>query len=107
MGYIMIKIFQEVQEDPRLWNLEERMIVNHVLDWETKGKQCFSSNAFFASLLACSHVYVETTIDSLIGRKILKETRSMTSDARILEIWRPDPDDESPELDIFDQLLDL
>lgn len=100
----MIKIFKEVQQDPRLKNLEERIIVNHVLDWDSQGKDCFSSNAFIGGLVALSQDEVANLIQSLVDRKILSQNCALVGNARCLRIWREEREETTLDFDIFDQV---
>ena len=100
----MIKIFKEVQQDSRLKNLEERIIVNHVLDWDSQGKDCFSSNAFIGGLIARSQDEVANLIQSLVQRKILSQNCALLGNARCLRIWREEREETTLDFDIFDQV---
>jgi hypothetical protein len=88
MSYTILKIYDEVLQDPRLRSLEEKLIVSHILQFQNEGKNCFTSNARIARFLDRSEDFVHQTIFSLSKRGIVRLKQNKGT-ARMLQIVTP------------------
>lgn len=108
MSYKILKIYDDVMQDPRLKSLEERIILNHILGFQRDGKCVFSTNAHIARLTALSEHEVHELIISLAKRKIISIQHSTNGTARQLVVRIPGVQDEfcAPQ-DIFDLYTEI
>ena len=103
MGYKILKIYDDVMQDPRLKSLEERIIINHILGFQQDNKCVFSTNAHIARLTALSEHEVQELIISLDRRKIIRIHWPTNGTARQLAVRLPgEPETFCEPGDIFD-----
>ena len=104
MEYKTIRIYRQVQEDPTLQNLEERMIINYVLNWQLQKKCCFASEDYLAGLLGNTPLKARGVINGLAARGRLKIHYAPNSNARLLSVNLPGQDDpcDFQVSDVFD-----
>ena len=103
MGYKILKIYDDVMQDPRLKSLEERIIINHILGFQQDNKCVFSTNAHIARLTALSEHEVQELIISLDRRKIIRIHWPTNGTARQLAVRLPGaPETFCEPGDIFD-----
>lgn len=87
--FTLLKIYEDVIDDPRLRSLEEKLIVSHILQFQNEGKCCFTSNARIGRFLSRDEGFVSETIFSLSKRGIIRITRPIGGSGRILTVVTP------------------
>ena len=102
MNYRTIKIFQHIQEDSTLLNLEEKLIMNYIWGWQVQDKCCFASDEFLSGMIACTELKTRGLINGLANRGRIKIHTAPGSNTRMLSIHVQGQEDPcTKEIDIF------
>jgi len=102
MNYKIIKLYQHIQEDPTLLNLEEKLIVNYIWSFQVNSKCCFASDDYLAGMLATTALETRGLINGLANRGKVKITHAPGTTTRMLSIPNTgEPDPCVQEIDIF------
>ena len=68
MNYRNIRVYQQIMEDPSIRSLEEKMVLNVVMQFQAAGKCCFASDDYLAGVIGSTTQKARATVALLAGR---------------------------------------
>jgi len=107
MNYRNIRVYQQIMEDPSIRSLEEKMILNIVLMFQSQGRCCFASDDYLAGVIGSTPQKARATVALLAGRGRLKIRYADNSTARLLSIpTQSGVDPCEPQIDDVFQIIE-
>ena len=86
MNYRNIRIYEDIMLDPSIRSLEEKMVLNIVMMFQSQAKCCFASDEYLAGVIGSTPQNARGVVALLAGRGRLKIRYADNSSARLLSI---------------------
>jgi hypothetical protein len=86
MNYRNIRIYEDIMLDPSIRSLEEKMVLNAVMQFQSVGKCFFGSDEYLAGVIGSTPQKARAVVALLAGRGRLRIRYADNSSARLLSI---------------------
>jgi len=86
MKYRNIRIYEDIMLDPSIRSLEEKMVLNAVMQFQSVGKCFFGSDEYLAGVIGSTPQKARAVVALLAGRGRLRIRYADNSSARLLSI---------------------